>query len=195
MKPKQNSCTSPAQAAQATWRYSNVAILIHWTSALIIFAIAALGWYMMSVENEPGSGQYFALHKSLGLVLAMLVATRLVWRLLHRPAPLPTTVPKWEVNLARGVQWLMYVMMVLMPLSGFLGGSFSKYGVQFFGLSLPHWFIPDPETAEKFFDIHSVLIWVLVALVTLHILGALKHLLLDKDGTFQRMWFKCCKCS
>ena len=62
--------------------------------------------------------------------------------------------------------------------------------MQPFGLTTPHWALPNHDRAEQFFGIHSVLIWVLVVLVGVHVLGALKHLLLEKDGVFQRMWFK-----
>ena len=76
-----------------------------------------------------------------------------------------------------------------MPVTGYLGASYSKAGVALFGLPTPHWALPDHGRAELFFNVHSVLVWVLVALVSLHVLAALKHLLLDKNGVFQRMWF------
>jgi cytochrome b561 len=173
-----------------TWRYTGTAIALHWGIALLIAFIAALGWYMMSIEDEPGSGWYFNLHKSLGIVMALLVAVRIGWRSLNRPEPLSTAIPKWQRQLSQATQGLLYLLMVLVPFAGYIGASYTKKGVLWFGLATPHWAVPDHDRAEQFFDIHSVLVWVLVVLVALHVLGALKHLLIDHDGVFQRMLFK-----
>ena len=175
--------------AQADWHYSRPAILLHWTVAILLVAMAALGWFMMAIEDDPGSVWYFDLHKSFGMVFAALVALRLVWRLTHRPEALPAKLPGWQLRLAHWTQLLLYVLMVLMPLTGYLGASYSKKGVQFFGISTPHWALPNHDLAEQFYGIHSLLIWVISALVALHVLGGLKHLLMDKDAVFQRMWF------
>jgi cytochrome b561 len=178
-----------APPARAAWHYHRIAITLHWTLALLLTATTLVGWYMMSIEHELGSDRYFDLHKSVGIVIALLVAARIAWRLSTRPQELPAGVAIWQVKLAKSTQALLYVLMVLMPVTGYLGASFTKTGVQLFGLATPHWALPDHARAEQLFGIHSVLIWVLVALVGLHVLGALKHLMWDKDGVFQRMWF------
>lgn len=184
-----NPHTHPSISSVA-WRYSRTAVALHWGLALLIAFIAALGWYMMSIEDEPGSGWYFNLHKSLGIVMASLVVVRIGWRSLNRPEPLSTEIPKWQRQLSQATQWLLYLLMVLVPVAGYIGASYSKKGVQWFGLVTPQWALPDHDRAEQFFDIHSVLVWVLVALVGLHVLGAIKHLLIDRNGVFQRMLFK-----
>ena len=184
-----NPHTHPASSSLA-WRYSRTAVALHWGIALLIAFMAALGWYMMSIEDEPGSGWYFNLHKSLGIVTALLVALRIGWRSLNRPEPLAAAIPKWQRQLSQATQGLLYLLMVLVPIAGYVGASYSKNGVQWFGLATPQWALPDHDRAEQFFDIHSALVWVLVALVGLHVLGALKHLLIDRNGVFQRMLFR-----
>jgi len=184
---KVNPGTAPE--AKTIWRYSRFAMGLHWGSALVLALVAGLGWYMASIEDDPGAGWYFAQHKSWGLVFALLLLVRLVWRLFNRPEPLSVVMPKWQAWVASGTQLLLYVAMVLMPLTGYLGASYSEHGVQLFGNNLPGWAVANEDKAEWFFDIHGALIWVLVVLVAVHMAGALKHLLLDKDGTFQRMWF------
>ncbi len=182
--------TRPATLPLALpWRYSRTAVVLHWVVALGLVGMVGMGWYMVSVEDEPGSAVYFELHKSVGLLMAALIAVRLSWRLTHPPAHLPASVPRWQARLAHAAQVLLYVVMVLMVLSGYLGASHSKAGVMLFGLATPQWALPDHDQAEQYFDIHGALAWVLVAVVSLHVLGALKHLLIDRDGTFQRMWF------
>ena len=170
------------------WHYTRTAVWLHWSLAVLLAAQTSLGWYMLSIEDDPGSGRYFWLHKSTGLVIATLVVVRIFWRLTHPRAPLPDNVATWESRLAWTSQALLYVVMVLMPAAGLLGAGYSKSGVPFFGLMLPRWAAPDHDLAERFFGIHSILAWVLVALVALHVLGAFKHLLLDRDGVFRRMW-------
>ena len=170
------------------WRYSTPAIVLHWLLAALIVFMAALGWWMMTVEHEPGGERWFDLHKSIGLILLALVALRLLWRLGHRPEPLPPGVPVWQVRLSTITQVLLYVMMVLVPLMGVLGAMYSRAGLSFFGHDLPHWVTANRPTAKQFFELHETLVWVLVALVAVHVVGGLKHLLVDRDQVFERMW-------
>lgn len=173
-----------------SWHHNRLTIVIHWLVALLLPVMAGLGWYMLSIENQPGSSWYFDLHKSLGMVFGMLVLIRLVWRFFHPLEPLPRSVPLWQAQLARWMQGLLYVAMILMPITGYLGSAFGPDSMSFFGLNLPKWLLPNHAIAELIFNIHGVVIWVLISLVSIHVLGALKHLLVDKDGIFQRMWFK-----
>jgi cytochrome b561 len=172
------------------WHYSRLAVALHWSLAVLLAGMLALGWFMMSVEDELGSDWYFGQHKSVGILVALLVPLRLIWRLATPPAPLPASVPSWQARLATITQWALYAVMVLMPLSGYLGASYSEHGVALFGWPLPVWAPADHDRSEQFFDIHGALAWVLVALVAAHVVGSLKHLLKDKDGVFERMWFE-----
>jgi cytochrome b561 len=169
--------------------YTPLAVLLHWTLAVLIAGMTALGWYMLSIEDDPGSAWYFNLHKSIGLIVAGLVLLRLVWRLGHRPAPLPSSLPSWQVTASTAIHRLLYAAMIAMPVLGLIGSLLSKKGLVFFGLLLPRVFAANHDLAEIFFDAHSVAAWVLVGLVAVHALAGLKHLVIDKDGVFQRMWF------
>jgi cytochrome b561 len=173
----------------AQWKYGHPAVALHWLIALLIAVLLGLGWYMMEIEKEPGADWYFDLHMSLGLTLAGLVVLRVIWRLSHRPAELPDGVTVWEKKFSLAAHWLLYACMIVMPLTGYFGSAYKKTGVAFFGLQLPAWTAPSRELSKLFFTIHSTLVWVLVAAVVLHALGGLKHLLVNKDKVFQRMWF------
>ncbi len=170
------------------WRYSTPAVFLHWVLAALIAFMAALGWFMMTVEHEPGGERFFDWHKSIGLVVAALVLLRIVWRAFHRPRALPSGMPRWQVRLSELVQWLLYAVMVLVPLTGILGASYSRGGLAFFGAALPRWATPDRPLSHLLFEVHSALVWVTVALLVLHVIGGLKHLLIDHDDVFGRMW-------
>lgn len=172
------------------WHHNRFSVIMHWLSALLIPVLAGLGWYMLTIENEPNSGWYFNFHKSLGIVFFILIVIRLAWRLVHPAEALPSTVPVWQVRLAHWLQILLYISMFAMPITGYLGASFGPDELSVFGLKLPQWTIPNHASAEFYFNIHSILIWIIVCLVGIHVAGALKHLLVNKDQIFQRMWFK-----
>ena len=78
--------------------------------------------------------------------------------------------------------------MIVMPLTGYLGASFSGDAIGYFGISLPNWARGNDLLKEQFFAVHSFVAWLLVVLIGIHVLGALKHLVIDKDGVFWRMW-------
>lgn len=158
--------------------------------AILIISMLALGWYMMSIEKDPGSAWYFMLHKSIGITVLLLAFLRLSWRLGHQPGRLPEHIPRWQVKAAKLSHWLLYAAMFAMPLAGLTGALFSKNGIAFFGLALPKILVANHDLSELFFSIHSVIAWVLVGLISVHVLAALKHLLVNKDGVFQRMWMQ-----
>ena len=171
----------------STGNYTRTAIALHWLLALMIPAQIGLGWYMLSVEKEPGSETLFALHISIGLTIAMPLLLRATWRAANPPAALPANVASWEVKAARISHLLLYLLMILLPVTGYLGTSFSGDAVSYFSVPLPGWAAKDDALKEQFFTVHGVIAWVLVGLVAVHVLGAFKHLLKDRDGVFQRM--------
>ena len=176
-------------APSQTLRYSSTAAALHWLLAILLVGMIGVGWYMLSIEDQPGSGQLFSLHKSVGIVVLALVGWRLTWRLGHPPAPLPVSVPAWQERASKASHRLLYAAMITMPLLGLAGAAFSKSGIEFFGLSIPRAAAPNHDLADAFFTAHSVVAWVLVALIAVHVLAALKHLIVNRDGVFQRMWF------
>jgi cytochrome b561 len=171
------------------WRYAPVAVALHWLVAALIVCMLALGFTMVAIEDDPGADKWFHLHQTVGLVIFVLVLARAAWRLTHRPAGLPTSVPRWEAIASMVVQWLLYAGMLLLPVTGFLGSSYSRAGIHWFGFLLPRWRAPDHDTAEALFGVHETIVWCMLALVALHALAGLKHALVDRDRVFQRMWF------
>ena len=121
------------------WHYDKISRLLHWVIAFLLIGLVSMGFYMISIEDQPNSGWYFNLHKSFGIIAAILIIIRIIWRITHKPASLPLSVPRWQAKLSRAIHWLLYVCMFVMPMTGFIGASLSKYGVAFFGWELPNW--------------------------------------------------------
>ena len=84
---------------------------------------------------------------------------------------------------------MLYAAMIAMPLLGLTGSAFSKGGIEFFGFAVPRAVAPNHDLAEALLAAHSVVAWALVALLSVDVLAALKHLIVNRDGVFQRMWF------
>ena len=187
-KDRMNTDRTRSGTAATAWHYGTPAIALHWIIALLIFGMIALGWTMMSIEKEPGAEVLFDLHKSFGLTVFGLIVLRILWRSGHRPEGLPDSVPAWQARLSMLSHWALYACMIVMPITGYLGASHQKKPPKWFGFNLPNWAAPDHDIAEAFFTVHSITTWVLVVLIALHTLAALKHLLMDRDGVFQRMW-------
>ena len=173
-------------------RYSTVAILLHWVIAGALLFQIILG----SAMDGPRDGARFAiyqLHKSLGITILLLTLVRIGWRIAHPPPPLPLTLRAWERRLANLTPRGFYALLLALPFSGWLIVSTSKISVptRLFGLfEWPH--IPVPTAFQSMVHdasaiSHGVLVWGTLALVALHVAGALKHHLLDSDAELDRM--------
>ena len=174
----------------STETYTRTAIVLHWLIAAGVFAQITLGWWMIGIpKSPPGLRAYwFNVHKSIGITLGVLIVLRVLWRLAHRAPALPGSVPRWQRIAARISHAGLYVCMMLMPLTGYLGSSFTKYPIKYFGYTLPHWGWESPALKELMSQVHYLTVVVFMVLIAVHVAAALKHLLQGNDGVFRRMW-------
>lgn len=176
-------------------RYGLIAQLFHWTLAVLMISLLGMGMYMSDLPStDPNKFPLYGLHKSFGITVLILFVGRLFWRLYN--AGLPQSNPKhakWERRLAHAVHVLLYVTAIAMPLSGWGMSSAGGHPVSLFGLALPPLVPKDPALGAFFSGAHSVIGWMIIGLVALHVIGALKHYFIDKDGTISRMLFCPCK--
>jgi cytochrome b561 len=169
-------------------RYTTTAISLHWLIAVLLLVLIGIGWYMNDLPRASPDKRFLeALHKSLGLLAGLLVMIRIAWRTGHAPPSLPQSMRSWELHAVRFTHALLYVCMVLMPLTGYLSANFDRDALLFFGLEIPRWSAPDRLLARLIEDIHGAFSNVLVAIIAVHVAAALKHWFIDKDGVFQRM--------
>ena len=169
-------------------RYTLTAKLLHWFVAGLIVLQFILAELAEDAATPLRELALLANHKSVGITIMLLAATRLLWRLFNRPPPLPDSMPRWQVTASQFSHWSLYALLFLMPVTGWLMSSASAYSVSWFNLfQLPDLIGPDPDTEEFFEEIHELLAWLLVAVATVHVVAALKHAVMDKDGVFARM--------
>jgi cytochrome b561 len=190
-------------------RYTKTAKLLHWLIAIFIFGMFALGWFMADIPKEAPKQMvfdlfdlgifnwsvaeevsprsfYFNLHKSLGVTLFALILLRVFWRVSHKPPALLANYKAMERKLASGAHRLLYVLMIILPLSGVIMAVYSKYGIKWFGMDFIKGLDNNPMR-EIFKSAHEIIGIILLAIVVLHIIGALKHKFIDKDETLSRM--------
>lgn len=169
-------------------RYSGTAIALHWLVALMLLGSATLGLYMVDLQLSPIKLKLYSWHKWLGVTIFLVAAGRLFWRLTHPVPALPATVPVWQRRAAALSHALLYALLFVIPLSGWLMSSALGVQVVVFGvLPLPDLLEKDQVLGERLKLAHVVLNLVLLALVALHAAAALKHHFLDRDEVLFRM--------
>jgi len=166
--------------------------VLHWSIALAVFGMFSAGFYAGNLDpNAPEDlNQYNAVinvHKSFGLLILMMMLVRVLWRLSERTPKLPSTVPAWERIAARAAHLLLYVGLFVMPISGYLMVIGEGEPVQFFGLTLPHVLELHGYWALVADWTHHLVAFVLLAIVVLHILGALKNHVIDRNDVLRNM--------
>ena len=167
--------------------YGLVSIANHWISAIIFIVMIALGLYMADLPKSPEKFELYDLHKSLGIGLLSLMMLRLIW-LKVSPNPEQLSKNKFEHILGHAVKGLLYLAMIGMPLSGWIMSNSGGHDVAFFGLFTLPQLVGENETINGIAAaIHGSAAFILIALVVLHVAGALKHHLVYKDETLKRM--------
>jgi len=197
---------------QTSSRYTKTAVFLHWMIAIFLVIMFVLGWFMADLPKDAPKQTafdildlgvytwqvdteisprafYFNLHKSLGITIFALIAIRLLWRITHKPPAFLTSYSVIERKIATATHHLLYLLMIVIPLTGILMSIYGKFSLNWFGIEL----IKGTENKglRDFFEgSHEFVGIILLVLVGLHVIGALKHKFIDKDQTLTRMTFK-----
>ena len=168
--------------------YTRTAKSLHWLMALLLIGLLALGFYMQDLPLSPEKLQLYAWHKWAGVSAFLLVLLRLSWRLAHTPPPLPASMPRTMQLAAHAGHLLLYVLMLAIPLTGWLMSSAKGFQTVWFGvLPIPDLIGKDKATGELLALVHKSLNLLFVAVILGHVAAALKHHFIDKDGLLDRM--------
>ena len=180
-------------------RYTPVAVALHWAIAALIGVNLLIGSFMERLPN-PLRGTVVYMHLSFGVTVLALTLLRVFWRLSHRPPMFAAGIKPWESHLAHTVHLLFYLLMLGMPVTGWLILSANlRRPMMLYGL----WIVPPytpfsrlpagPDKAalhDSLVSTHSAGAWIMLALLLLHLGGVLKHQLLDRSPQLARMWFE-----
>jgi len=168
--------------------YTATAKLLHWLIALMIFGMLGFGFYMTGLDLSPTKLELYSWHKWAGVTVFLLVLVRLAWRIGHRPPALPAHMPAIERLAAHAGHHLLYLLMLAIPLSGWLMSSAKGFQTVWFGvLPLPDLVGKDKALGDLLQEVHEVLNFTLAGLVLAHLGAALKHHFIDRDDVLARM--------
>ena len=168
-------------------RYTAPAIGLHWLLALMLIGSFSLGVYMADLPFSPTRLKLYNWHKWAGVTILLLSFVRLAWRIGHRP-PAHAAMPAWQATAAQATHGLLYALFFVVPLLGWAYSSAAGFPIVWFGvLALPEFVPVDKALAEAIKPWHQRSAMLMAALVLLHVAGALKHHLIDRDGLIDRM--------
>ncbi len=187
-------------AKNTALRYGNVAMSFHWLIAILVIANLCVGLYMGDLpRSDPMKFTIFQIHKSIGLTVLVLSILRLLWRLVNPVPPLPEGMNPALKFGARISHFLLYFLIVFIPLTGYIMVSASPLGngtSYFFLFDWPNLPLFAGMTRAQLHPIHEtwetahvVLAWSAIVLIPIHIGAALYHGMIRRDGVLSRMWF------
>ncbi len=168
--------------------YNRTAISLHWLVALGIAGTLSLGFYMSDLPFSPAKLQYYSWHKWAGVTIFALALFRLLWRAVHGAPAAPAGMPAWQHAAAEWTHRLLYLLMLAIPLSGWLMSSAKGFQTVYFGvLPIPDLIGKDPELGHSLTELHELLNFGMLGLVLMHAGAAFKHHLIDRDDVLARM--------
>ena len=170
-----------------TTRWGAVAQLLHWAIVVLIIVQFTLGYRAHWATGLKKLGTVVP-HKSWGITILALAIIRLGWRLINPTPLLPTNLKPWERGAAHFTHFGLYLLLFVMPLTGWIASSARSFPVSWFGMvQLPDFVAPNRPLYDSLMTVHYWLSWSLVAIALLHVAGALKHHFVLKDHVLRRM--------
>jgi len=169
--------------------YTGTAKALHWLIVALLIVQFIVAWVMPDIKRDTKPDTLINLHLLFGVLVLLAAIVRLGWRASHgEPMPLDG-VPPWQVQSARIIHWLLYVLLFVVPILGWINASWSGFPVVMFGLELPKLVATRAPGFRWTGDVHSILAnYVLLVLVGLHVAAGLYHYFIRRDHVLQRMW-------
>ncbi|MET0068356.1 MAG: cytochrome b [Candidatus Thiodiazotropha sp.] len=168
-------------------RYGLIAISLHWFVAVLVVALLTIGLYMTSLPDGDPKWEWYSLHKSLGISVFVLAVVRLIWRQLNIQPKLPSGLKRYEIKLAHLTHAILYLALLVLPLSGYVDSSAGGYHLAWFGIDIPL-LIPENKILLEISEtLHSSFAYLLIGLLAMHLAAVAKHHFILKDDTLKRM--------
>jgi cytochrome b561 len=172
-----------------TRSWGKVARAFHWVLGVVIIGMIAYGWWMNNFPARADRFFYRSIHADIGYLVLLFTALRLIWKVLNPTPALPAGTPVWERALARLNQWSLYVLTFVVGMLGWAhSGAHKPDYADFFGLfRVPQFTVENRQNARDLEHWHIYMAYTLLALIALHVLAALYHRFIKKDGVLERM--------
>ncbi|WP_295894483.1 cytochrome b [uncultured Vibrio sp.] len=162
-------------------------ILLHWLTGLSFIGVLIVGLIMTEMERGPDKFELMGYHKSIGILILVVAIVRIAWRIKEGKLPSLGTSPAWQEKIAHAVHGILLLATLAMPISGIVMSAAGGRAVDVFGMVL----INEGDKIEWLQElgsfIHHSAVNIIIAVLVLHVLGAIKHQFIDKDGTISRM--------
>ena len=172
----------------ATDCYTGTAKSLHWLIVVLMIAQFVVAWTMPHIGRNTPVTTLISLHFSFGIIILAIAVVRLVWRATHaEPTPLDG-IPPWQLQSARIVHWLLYLLLFVLPVLGWINASWHGMPLVLFGVELPKLIGTRAPGWGWTGDVHSLLAYyVMLTLIGLHTAAGLYHYFIRRDGVLQRM--------
>lgn len=167
--------------------YGEIAKLFHWLMALLLVGMYLVAYTMINLSKSNLSNSLYAFHKGTGLLLLALVALRLAWRFINVQPGLLQATSIWQRHVANWTIIALYLLMFVIPITGFFAATLSNHAITFYGLfTIPA--LANNHTVAKFFSkSHEIAAYLLILFFVLHVIAAFYHHLFLKDDVLIRM--------
>ena len=180
--------STAVRAGTPVQRYDGVAQGLHWLILALLVAQFSIAWTMPDVTKTTPDAGLVAWHLSVGATILFVMLLRLAWRLTHTPPSPPADLPAPLQLLSRLTHWLLYAILIVLPVLGWINASSRGYPVRLFGvIPLPQLVPTGDAFGHAMGDIHGDVALVLLGVVALHVIGAMFHAVVKQDGVVRRM--------
>jgi cytochrome b561 len=168
--------------------YTGTAKTLHWLILVLLIAQFIFAWTMPHIGRNTPVTTLISLHFTFGIVILAVAVVRLLWRATHGEPKPEDGAPPWQTASARVIHWLLYLLLFVVPILGWINASWLNMPIVMFGGALPQLIAPRVPGWGWTGDVHSILAeYVLLVLVGLHVAAALYHYFIRRDGVLQRM--------
>ena len=169
--------------------YGFIAKSFHWLMALLLICMFCIAYVMINMSDSDFKFSIYDIHKATGLLLFGLVILRLTWRFIN-VQPVLSGIAKWQHFLAKSNLLVLYVLMFLMPITGFFMSTIGGHEITFYGLFTIQPLAHNKDISSIFAEAHTWVSYLLIGVFSLHVIGALYHHFILKDNVLRRIWVK-----
>lgn len=168
-------------------QYGTTAKVFHWLTVALMLTQYLIGWFMPDIRRDMKPGDAMTWHISIGIVILTVIVLRFLWRLTH-PVAQESSLPAWQRVTSEGVHWLLYALVFVTTLTGWIFASYRGWSISlFFAIPLPMLTEEGSVAGRAIGRLHETLEWALLIVIAVHVSAALLHAFHYRDRVLQRM--------